>query len=375
MSTAPHVQYLKILALAIVLALTFLLGVNWIVDAYEVLGSRILSHFGQPQERFLKIDFLRENKEFDTFLLGSSRIGTVKPEDVEQLLGAASVYNLTVSQANQWDNLVHTKWLIHNQPNLKRIFVQVDWPEGYGPTKPGYQLLTEPHPDISGKSRLAFYKDYLTSFSFEAIREKIKNNWEHEDYLLYSLDKGNWSRPHRDAKLENSCVQYVKDERAFQQIVIAASSTAVRRRLIDDNLSALETLVSAAHEAQVETVVYVTPHNHKFLDAINVDDYLYFLRKLSRVTKFWNFGFYSTVTNDDCLYYEPSHFRSAVGALVYKSMISPDSKFSGFGHNVSEGSIEQELLFVRHNFLSFRKWKGVPFADPFSASLVKIKEK
>ena len=203
MSTAPHVRYLEILGLAILVALTLFLGVNWIVDAYDVFGSRMFSHFGQPQERFLKIEFLRENKGFDTFLLGSSRVGTVKTEDVEQLLGAASVYNLTVSQANQWDNLVHTRWLIRNQPNLKRVFVQVDWPESYGPIKPGYRLLTEPHPDISGKSRLAFFKDYLTSFSFEATSEKIKNNLGHDDQLLYSLEKGYWSRPQRDAKLGN----------------------------------------------------------------------------------------------------------------------------------------------------------------------------
>ena len=98
--------------------------INYIMDPYDVFKHRTLKEYGQLQERFLKIEYLSKNKLFDTFLLGSSRLGTTPTEYVANLYHNIP-YNLAVSQANQWDNLEMTKWLLANQPRTKHLIMMV----------------------------------------------------------------------------------------------------------------------------------------------------------------------------------------------------------------------------------------------------------
>jgi len=56
-------------------------GFNYVVDPYEYSVTQIFPEFGQPQERYLKIEWLKKHPDYNTILIGSSRIGVIKTED------------------------------------------------------------------------------------------------------------------------------------------------------------------------------------------------------------------------------------------------------------------------------------------------------
>ncbi|MCX7099404.1 MAG: hypothetical protein NTV43_16025 [Methylococcales bacterium] len=191
---APFKFILSIVAFSALTALGGL-AINYVIDPYSVFGTRYFPEYGQLQERYLKIEYLKQHRDFNTFLIGSSRVGVIKTEAVDSYLQGAKSYNLTISQANQWDIEKHIEWLVKNSPQLSHVIVQIDWLTTFGSDRPTYKLMDEVHPDISGRNKVDFLMDYLTFFNVEGLKTKINNNRGSIDLLDYSIAKGYWTRP------------------------------------------------------------------------------------------------------------------------------------------------------------------------------------
>jgi hypothetical protein len=341
-------RYLRFFGAAAVGLLVLMIGGNFIIDPYDVFHHRILPRYGQVHERFLKIEFLKKNPVFDTFILGSSRVSTTATEDVAALLEGAKVYNLAASSANQWDNLMHARWLLGSQPRIKRIFIQVDYPDSFGPDKAGYTLFVRMHPEVVGGSRAGFYRDYLTSLSFDAIAEKIRNNLAGETRYDYSIEKGYCVLPAKESRIRAGCQAYIASEPSFSSAANARDSSAEQRRIIDRNMEALREILRIASEKSVSVEVYTPPYHRKMLDRMNEEDFTYFIRALAGTVPFYNFSYYSAVSLDSCNYYESSHYRRGVGALLFRRMLADGPK--DFGRRVTLDAIEGEIRFLGDNF-------------------------
>ena len=349
----PARGYWRLLLASAALSWLALAAANYVVDPYDVLGSHWLARMSEPQERYLKVRFLAAHPAYDSFLLGNSRVGTIRAEDVERAFPDAHAYNFTASQANGWDAEAIGAWLIRTRHGLRRLIVQADYPEAAGPTKPGFALLTAPPPQITGESELAFRARYLVTFSGRAFVEKIRVNREREAPLAYSLETGSWSRPALDRAIEGGCSPPLLREASFRRKPRAAPSSAARRAVIDADLASLARLARRARAAHVETIFFVPPRHHLALDTFDVGDYVYFLAGLARIAPYTNFGFYSPLTTDDCQYYEPSHYRPKVGAQIVRTLAARPAESRDARH-VDARNVESELAFVRANFAAFR---------------------
>jgi hypothetical protein len=327
-------------------------SINYIVDPYSVFGSRFFPEYGQLQERYLKIEYLKKNSNFNTFLIGSSTIGPVKTEIVDTYLLGAKSYNLTISQANQWDVDTYIEWLIKNIPSLTHVIVQIDWQTAYGSYRPNYALLDEVHPDISGRLKSDFLLDYLTLFNIEAIKAKISNNSGGIDLLKYDMAKGYWSRPLRDKKIEENCTNYVANEKGFSKGSNSPQKT--ESSIMSNNLASIARYKNLLDKKNVKLTILLTPHNHHLIDSINIKDYEYFVRNLVNITDVYNFMYYNKLTKNDCNYYEASHYRPVVGEIVVRSLAKHSNNQSEIYQYVTKTSINTHIQFLKTNFFSER---------------------
>lgn len=351
MSSLRYINFIISFAL-----LTVMLGfsVNYIVDSYSVFGSRFFPEYGQMQERYLKIEYLKKNSNFNTFLIGSSRIGPVKTEVVDRHLLGAKSYNLTISQANQWDVEKYIEWLAKNIPSLTHVIVQIDWQTGYGSYRPNYALLDEVHPDISGRSKYDFLFDYLTLFNVEAMKAKVSNNRGGIDLLKYDMTKGYWSRPLRDKKIEENCESYVASENAFPKI--RNFPKKVESSILNNNLASIARYKNLLDNKNIKLTILLTPQNHHAIDLIDINDYEYFVRKLTNITDFYNFMYYNKLTKNDCNYYEASHYRPSVGELVIHSLANQSTNQDEIYQYVNKTSVESHIKHLKTNFISERRY-------------------
>jgi len=70
------------------------------------------------------------------------------------------------------------------------------------------------------------------------------------------------------------------------------------------------------NENNIELITFITPHRRSVQDAYVIDDYIAFLRTLSKYNNFYDFSGYNSVTIDDHNYYESSHYLSKIGDLI-----------------------------------------------------------
>ncbi|MDD4915234.1 MAG: hypothetical protein PHW13_09405 [Methylococcales bacterium] len=337
---------------AMLMAATF--SLNYIIDPYSVFGSRFFPIHSQPQERYLKIEYLKEHKEFNTFLIGNSRVGGVRTEDVDNAFKGAKTYNLTMASANEWYVEQYIDWLVKNMPKLSHVIVQVDWPYYYGPDKL-IGLIGEVHPDISGRSKTEFLMDYLFFYNIDVLENKIKSNTPENIAAHpggYDFTKGYPSKPSTEAIIDADCEKYVKNQGSFGE-------TYKRPKLIDpvvsaDTLAAIARYKSLLDKKNVRLTIFLTPRNHVKLGDIDLNLYEKFLKGLANITDFYNFMYYNELTMNNCNYYESSHYRSKIGKLIADALAEKSDNNSPYYQYVTRSNIETHLAFIKDNFLSNR---------------------
>lgn len=333
-------------------------SINCIVDPYSVFGTKFFPEYGQMQERYLKIEYLNKNSNFNTFLMGSSRVGAIRTEFVDQYFPGAASYNLTVSAANQWDIEKHVEWLLKNVPTLTHVIVQIDWPNAYGPDNNGLPLMRALHPDLSGRAKHDFLLDYLTKFNLEAMREKIKNNYGGLNQIEYDMTKGYWSWPLRNSKIEENCNEYVVNEKTFHGSRNVAEK--VNPSVLNSSLASIARYKKLLDAKNVKLTVLLTPQNQHKVDPIVMADYEFFVSELVKITDFYNFMYYNKLTKNDCNYYETTHYRPVVGELVIKSLAEPHGNRREIYQYVTKESLPLHIDFLKENFISERvKWPAI----------------
>jgi hypothetical protein len=350
MSSSRFIGYIVGFAMLVVLAAW---SVNYIVDPTSVFGTRFFPEYGYPQERYLKIEYLKKHKNYNTFLLGGSRAGVITTEAVDSYFPGAKTYNLSLLDGIVSDYEKHIEWLIKNSPNVSHIILQLDWLSEYKGHDPRLATMDEFHPEMSGRSKYGFLFDYLAKVNWMALRETISNNTGGLNQLKYDMTKGYWSRPLRDKLIERNCAEYFANEAS-----LADGKKSLPKKLdsalFTNTLATITRIKSLLDQKKVKLTVLLAPRNHSQLDAIEVSDYELFITQLVKITDFTNFMYYNKVTTNDCNYYDPSHPRPHIGELVVRSLAEQPNRQSDVYHYVSKESVISEVEYIKANFISER---------------------
>src|SRR3954463_4633913 len=183
-------NYKKWSIVVITIAFSFcvlLMSVNYVIDPFNIFHTKFLKYQYQMNERFIKIEFLeKEHDQFNSYMFGSSRIGSTNPKTIEKYITNSKFYNLTASGATLYDDLKILEYFIENEYNVKNIYLQIDIRENmdaYTYNKNDY--LRKHHPYVSKESLLKYYMNYLTIFPWENIQRKVENNILGEENLNY----------------------------------------------------------------------------------------------------------------------------------------------------------------------------------------------
>jgi len=327
--------------------------INYIFDVFNIFHSPFLKQQFQTNERFSKIEYLEENfLEFNSYMFGSSRIGGTKPELVEQYIPKSKFYNFTVASANMYDHLFHLKYFIKNY-NIKHLYLQIDIDNmsSYGRSENDY--LRKMHPYVLNQSIILFYFKYLSGFFPLNTKGKIELNYNGTDYEKYNIEQGYWTKKIKEKKIERNCQKFVDSEPTFQR----KAYRTVGLFNINKILSGLEEIKELCLQNNIKLYVFTTPHHQKMMDSFIVDDYLYFLKEISKITSFYDFSGYNSVTMNNCNYYEISHYRpkisDMIAARIFKGTnltLNPD-----FGVYVTRYNVDKLLKKRKKWILEYEK--------------------
>jgi hypothetical protein len=329
-------------------------SVNYTVDPFDIFHTSILKHQNQLNERFAKVEFLdKNNKKFNSYMFGSSRIGTTFPSTVEQYIPNSKFYNFTVASANLYDYLMHLKYLIKKGYPIDNLYLQLDIENmnQYGKFENIYYKKL--HPYVLDESLLWFYTQHLIGIFPMNIKGKINKNlhFNYDNRTEYFLDIGMWTKPGKEKHLIEDCKTYIKNEPKFhinykRNTNYTTSSTSIK---------ALSEIKSICMANGIKLYIFITPHNQNMMDKFVIDDYLKYIKDISKVVDFYDFSGYNSVTTNNCNYYEISHYRPHVGELIAARIFNNRSVDvpNDFGIFVNKNNIHAHLNKLKEEIASY----------------------
>jgi len=312
--------------------------VNYVVDPFSVFQTNFFKRSGQINERYVKIEFLeKHHNKFNAYIFGSSRIGVVKPEVIEQYLPNSKFYNFTLSSGNLHDYMVHLKYFIKRKYEIKTLYMQIDIDDMnyYGQDESDY--LCKLHPYVTNEFRIAGKMKYLFGFFPLNVRKKISVNFQKDSPKKFDVSIGIWSLPDNEKQLEKNPKKYVENEGSFH----FKNRRVLRYIREKEAMKALQIIVDLCQKNKIKLYVFTSAHNQNKMDTFVLEDYKKYLRDISEITSFYDFSGYNSVTMNNANYYEMSHYRPRVGSLM-AARIFDDKNISvpkDFGKFIAKGTL------------------------------------
>lgn len=330
--------------------------INCIVDSYGILRSDFNKQIRDPNNNFIKINYILNNKKrYDSFLFGSSRVNGINNKNIKP----QHVYNMQYSEGVPKEHLDNIKFLIKNGVTMRLVIVGLDdFSYQVDPQKHLSDLMRQPYPDVSGKSWLTFYGEYfikikriapaIKSYYYYAIK---KNRVQHGKIIMHDiLDSGRILCKNCDDDIENDPSSHNRDPKFNLPFHYEGDN-------IEATLNDIREMVQLSRIYHFHLIFFINPiHQTTYLDT-DQDMMTRFKQELAQITDYYDFSGLNSITTNNYYYHETSHYREIVGDMMLKRMFGypnvavPDD----FGVLVTHANVKSHLQLMKKQLIAHRK--------------------
>lgn len=306
-------QFIKLWFLVVFITVIMIAFLNYLIDPFGIFQTKILTKSKSFNERVVKIDYLNAHKKrYNSFMFGSSTMGTTDPKVLEKYVKGSKFYNLTCSSSNMYDFKMILSYLIKEDFDVQNLYLQIDLTSMREYGKHPNQAQKH-HYRVTDTPAWKFYLEYLTIFPFEAMRAKVKMYFQDADATKFDVENsGMWFVKHKDIAREKDLEAYIANEHSFKK---KSRRTRGEEKSIDMIMHDYQEIIALCKEKDINLTILTTAYNHLRMDAFKIEDVLHFVERLASYHDIWYFSGYNSITNDDKNFYEVNHYISEVGAL------------------------------------------------------------
>ena len=321
------------------------------IDPYKVFGIFNFNNKNfEPNNRYLKIEYLRGNHEHDAYILGSSRVAAYDVNTAKELSGW-NYYNLTASGANMEEVLAVAKWLVKTK-HVRQMIVGLDFDAMFlaGPIDK-YDLLRQEHYLVSGELPIMFYLKFLT-FQPNTLRRVIRlNNSDKPTIYLFEISTGQVLFPYYDKLIEQNHDKYIKE-----MIAVPETKWGCVKQC---NLDAFNKTVNLLRSNNIEVLYVINPCHYLMMQGYDIDEYSGWLHNIVDAgVSVWDFTGFNRVTRNSYNFYEVLHSRKIVGDFVLERIFTGKCNTSGddnFGRLISSENIEDHIATLTASYISWHR--------------------
>ena len=304
------------------------------IDPYNVFHiDNIRDNGVEPNTNYIKMKYILDNPtKYDAFLFGSSRVGSIHTENIEDV----NCYNMTYSEGLPQEHLENLKTLIDNGIIPKRIYLGVD----------SLSYTMDPTAHYSEHSRISY--EYARKNPLEFLALYIDPSM-----VLKSLEITNAHTPtpgysERFYNYGWWCEYGMESSITKENALMIVGDY----NYIDETIETIHEFVSTCSENNIECIVFTNPM-HYITHFASRPNYSEFLQKLSTITDFYNFSGLNDITLSHDNYVDASHYNAETGDLMLEFIAGkvPNETLleQGFGVYVTENNIQELLSIINSN--------------------------
>ncbi len=313
---------------------------NMVVDPYGVFFNNPQKSRVEPNNRYLKLNFILKNPEkFYSYIFGSSRVNFLNPEKIHD----QKYFNMSYSMGMPKNHVEDIELMISRGVKIKNLMVGLDY----------FSLLENPENSEKDLLRKEYPTSLLKKVKFFSSYLFYRPSWEFVE--KYFMDHQGADRSKifisgiaTNSKTDHFIAQHPKQHIQSKEIFQPNSKYTINPE-IDEAIDEIKKLVYLARENNIHIEFFIHPTHHLTYLHLNIDKYFYALRKLAELTDYCDFSGLNSVATDNVNFLEPNHYRQRVGDLVIAKLFDqvdvpiPDD----FGRLVNKNNIEIQILFHR----------------------------
>ncbi|MGL4997537.1 MAG: hypothetical protein ACRC5T_00900, partial [Cetobacterium sp.] len=294
----------------IIFTMLSVVSLNYYMDVYQIFNGNHINIRGTINQRYLKEKYILENKEkYDSFILGSSRVGTLKGENLKN----GKFYNMNLYGGLPKEALSILKLFNKNNVEIKNIILGID----------DFAQYTNPESHDNDLSKFSYEK--ITQNKFEIYKTYLLiNPFNKLTYNYFFGDKGNnvdilntgkWSQPLKEIEIENNLEKHNQDE-----IFKIPYSNLENISRIDKTMFEIKEIIDLCKENNIKLTVIFLPLHKTTFENNNPENLNAFKNRLLELTNYWDFAELNKFTENNYYWYEASHYRPILGELILKKI-------------------------------------------------------
>lgn len=307
-----EVRYKKFILRFIVLVCIFLgiiMFINYKIDCYGIFTSDYNKVGQETNNNFIKTKYIIENPEkFDSFIFGSSRVEYIPVENLQ----CGKFYNMTYVQGIPSEWLDTIKTFKENNVNMKNIIIAID---DFSAT-----IFPEEH---KNSPNLLSYSDIKNNISNIIKYYLLKNPFDERSKAILKNGRAsnvNIEGTGRVVRIDDESF-YSSDEHLnkemFERPTILGNYENNR---IDEVIREIQEIKKLCDDNNIELTVIFNPLHITTYENQNKEKLSEFKSRLAEIIDYWDFNNINEVTTNNYYWYETSHYREIVGAMILKTI-------------------------------------------------------
>jgi hypothetical protein len=303
-------------------------SVNFIVDPYNITKYNLLhiKYKFARDDRTEKTNYFSSLNKVDNILIGSSRVYSMNPQTVSNLLGGTT-YNFGVGTATVEDHLGILLYLKKAHKLPKNLIIGVDF-YTFNPDIPtnNYFLANK---QLNFLSYSNYKEDYLAKFfSIDAFRASFKtlNNHLTNKNEKPRFDKNGWAGAYEDYSKRNIELDAVNTKKEILENKKIIYSNFEYKNIDPKRVAYYEQIKALCKENHITLYIFPTPLNPMLLkilkDNKNTNNALNeFIKYLATFSNFYNTFEDQDIYNDIRNFHGSTHTSANAGDIILKNLL------------------------------------------------------
>lgn len=254
---------------------------------------------------------IRHPQKFDSFLFGSSLVGTMDMSPVK----AGHFFNMSYSQGLPAEHLAIIKLFLQKGIKIRTVLIGLDeFSFSVDPQAHLNQLLRTMHPSASNSNRIIIFSKYFFRIPqlFELsnglklmMKKDIENSFKINECGMYLR----WQDKENQVKMTG--------EPLFHYDAPEYKPCIYNKKVVNQTFYRIEELISLAKENHFNLIFFFNPiYGKKYLH--QASSLFPVKERLSTLTNYYDFSGFNSVKTNDLNYYEETHYRYLVGNMIVK---------------------------------------------------------
>ena len=314
------------------------MALNVYADPFGVFGDRFLCWWEYDEAispKVAKMAYLRQHHgEYDAYLVGASDSGSYPMDRLNDYYDA-SFYDLRANDGDMKDVEALSRYVVEHY-SVKQLVLSVSFSDAVSYDVEENRWTDGMPCQADNTSPALYYGKYLLAnprYALDKLRQQKNQTYLQSGRV--NPETGAMDTAREDTVPIGSMDQYLSSNAEF----LTESDVVFSMDALESCMESVRRISDLCREKGVALTVYCPPVYQTVLMQYDPAQRQAFRTALAQITDYWDFT-RSAVCEDPRYFYDPQHFRSAVGTMLLAASFGDETTYypDGLGQLVKKGT-------------------------------------